>query len=80
MKDPLLKDIRHARARRSKELARDIDRARDESDAQLFTWGHDVIDCSSGEPRLIFAAPRKPAPTTTQGSPLSTSAEFARGT
>jgi hypothetical protein len=62
MKDPLLKDIRRARARRSKELARDLDRALAESDARLFTWGHDVVDCSSGEPVLIFMALRNPAP------------------
>jgi hypothetical protein len=26
---------------------------------RLFTWRHNVIDCSSGEPRLIFVAPKK---------------------
>ncbi len=62
MRDPLRKDIRRARARRSKELVQDLDRAPAESDARLFTWGHDVIDCSSGEPVLVFMALRHPAP------------------
>jgi hypothetical protein len=62
MKDPLLRDIRRIRARRSRELARDLERALDESDKRLFTWGHDVIDCSSGEARLIFVAPKKSTP------------------
>jgi hypothetical protein len=31
-------------------------------DRRFFTWEHDVIDCSSGEPRLIFLAPKKFAP------------------
>ena len=59
MKDPLLRDIRRVRAQRSKELARDIDRALEESYARLFTWGHDVVDYSSGEPRVIFVAPKE---------------------
>jgi len=62
MQDPLLRDIRRMRARRSRELARDIERALDESDKRLFTWGHNVIDCSSGEPRLDFVAPKRPTP------------------
>ena len=66
MKDPLLKEIRRARARRSKELVRDIDRALDESEARLFTRGHDVIDCSSGEPGLVFVALKNSALKTTR--------------
>lgn len=60
MNDPLIREIRRVRAQRARELARDLERALDESDARLFTWGHDVIDCSRGEPRLVFAALRKP--------------------
>ena len=66
MQDPLLKDIRRARARRSKELVRDLERALDESDARLFTWGHDVIDCSSGEPVLVFMALKNSAQKTSR--------------
>jgi hypothetical protein len=60
MKDPLLREIRRVRARRSRELARDIDRALEESHARLFTWGHNVVDYSSGERRVIFVAPKNP--------------------
>jgi len=61
MRDPLLRDIRRVRAQRSKELARNLDRALDESHERAFTWGHDVVvvDFYSGEPRLVFAASKK---------------------
>ena len=65
MKDPLLREIRRVRAQRSKALARDIDRALDESHARLFTWGHDVVDYSSGEPQVIFVASKELAPKST---------------
>lgn len=65
MKDPLLRDIRRVRAQRSKELARDIDRALEKSHARLFTWGHNVVDYSSGEPQVIFVAPKKHVPKST---------------
>ena len=58
MKDPLLKAIRRVRAQRSRDLARDLRGALEESRRRVFTHGHDVIDCSSGEPRLIFMALR----------------------
>jgi hypothetical protein len=61
MKDPLLRDIRRMRAQRSRELARDFDRALERSHARLFTWGHDVVDYSSGKPEVIFVAPDKGA-------------------
>jgi hypothetical protein len=67
MKDPLLRDIRRIRAQRSKELARDIDLALERSHARLFTWGHDVVDYSSGEPQVIFTAKKDPAPKRTVG-------------
>ncbi len=66
MKDPLLRDIRKARARRSKELARDIDGALERSHTRLFTWGHDVVDWSSGEPVLVFVALKNSAPKTSR--------------
>ena len=56
MSDPLLRDIRRVRAQRSRELTRDVHRALAESRERVFTFGHDVYDCSSGEPVLIFKA------------------------
>ena len=60
MYDPLLRDIRRARARRSRELTRDVHRALAESRERTFTCGHDVYDGSSGEQVLIFKALRFP--------------------
>lgn len=56
MQDPLLKDIRQARARRCKELAQDIDRAFAESNARLLKLGPVVGDVSSGNWYVIFDA------------------------
>jgi len=54
--DPLLEDLRRVRARRSRELARNFDRAMEESYRHQFTLGVDLVDLSSGEPRVIFKA------------------------
>ena len=58
MQDPLLRHIRRARAQRSKELARDVHRALQESYERSFTRGHDVvtIDPFTGEMRVLFRA------------------------
>jgi hypothetical protein len=58
MQDPLLKDIRRARAQRSKELARDVHRALQESYERSFTLGHDVVtvDPFTGEVHVLFVA------------------------
>jgi hypothetical protein len=56
MRNPLIEEIRRARARRSKELARDIDRAFAESDARLLKLGRVVGDVSSGNWHIVFDA------------------------
>ena len=58
MQDPLLRDIRRARARRSRELARDVHRALAESYEQAFSDGHDLVtvDPFTGEMRVLFVA------------------------
>jgi hypothetical protein len=58
MKDPILREIRRVRARRSIELGRDVRRAMEESRRRQFTLGLDVVDLSSGKRRVIFKAPR----------------------
>lgn len=58
MQDPLLRDIRRARAQRSRELARDVHRALAESYEQAFSDGHDLVkvDPRTGEVRVLFVA------------------------
>jgi len=63
MKNPLLKDIRRVRAQRSKELARDFDRALDESHERLLKLC-DVVVCPSGEKRLVLSANKMAAAAT----------------
>jgi len=63
MQDPLLRYIRRARARRSKELARDPERALRESYERSFSNGHDVVtrDPFTGDVQVLFVAnPDKP--------------------
>ena len=60
MKNPLIDFIRQVRAERSKELARDLKGALEESRRRTFMMGHDVVSFTSGERRVIYKAPRKP--------------------
>jgi hypothetical protein len=63
MSDPLLRHIRKVRAQRSKELTADVDKAMRESRERQFTWGHDVVDYSSGKCVVVFKALRPPKET-----------------
>jgi hypothetical protein len=61
MKDELLEHlrlIRRIRAKRLKHLERDLRGAIEETRRRERTCGHDVVDYSSGERRVIFKAAR----------------------
>ena len=61
MKDELLehlREIRRVRAKRSIALTRDLRGAIEETRRRERTCGHDVVDYSSGERRVIFKASR----------------------
>jgi hypothetical protein len=46
------------RAKRLKDLVRDLHGTIEKTRHRERTWGHDVVDYSSGERRVIFKAPR----------------------
>ncbi len=62
MKDPIIEEIRKVREEIAAEFDYDIRRIMEHSRRHQFTSGHDVVDHTSGECRVVFKAPRKVTP------------------
>jgi hypothetical protein len=66
MKEPsletLLRNIRRVRAKRSRDLIENLEKAIAESNRRQYTWGMDVVIYSSGVERVLFKAPPQQGP------------------